>query len=99
MYFLYNIRCCYGAYAFPPSCLLLSPFLFLEFMVNNKGKILVLRVMTYTFKLGKQRQEDLWEFEARHAHISSFRPAKDTQLNSVSNKEIKIQIKTTATKH
>lgn len=55
--------------------------------------------MTYTFKLGKQRQEDLWEFEARHAHISSFRPAKDTQLNSVSNKEIKIQIKTTATKH
>lgn len=75
------------------------PLPFLEFMVNNKGKTLVLRVLAYTFKLGKQRQEDLWEFEASHAHISSSRPAKDTQLNSVSNKEMKIQIETTATKY
>ena len=68
-------------------------------MGNNKARILVLMAVAYTFKLGKQRQEDLWEFEASHAHISSSRPAKDIQLNSVSDKETKIQIKTTATKH
>lgn len=50
--------------------------------------------MAHTFKPGRQRQEDLWEYEASHAYTSSSMPAKDAQWNSVSNNEIKIQVKT-----